>query len=73
MKKANTIKQRLDLLNKNTNDNYKIIDNPYVGYAILKNDIKVFESMDKEKFKTALGKHCFLNKLIDVWDNIRTL
>lgn len=70
VKRANTISQRLKLLNNNTSDTYKILEHPYYGYAILKNGEKIFGTLIKYQYEAMLGRLCYNEHLTDVYNNI---
>lgn len=71
MKKANTLKQRLNLLNKHTGDTYEVLNNKIMGYyAIIKNGEKYNEYLNEEHLTRGLGKICYTLGLTDLYNNV---
>ena len=71
MKQANTLKQRLTLLNKHTNDKYEVLNNKIMGYyAIIKNGEKHSEYINENHLRKGLGKICYTLGLTDLYSNI---
>lgn len=68
MKKANTILQRIKLLNAYTEDKYKYNKTPF-GNAIYKNDKPFLENNDTTML-IALGGICYRSGLTDLYNNI---
>jgi len=70
VKRANTVKQRLNLLNKYTGDKYTVFENAYYGYAIFKNGEKIFDTLNQKHFQNMIGSICYKLNLTDVYSNI---